>query len=79
MIVGDFNQFDVKSLEIGLSLWDIVTESTWWCNILDHVLINKNMKTVYDSRSITYKLPVGNSFGLYYSTEHFHETAELQV
>ena len=61
IILGDFNQFDVKRLESALSLTDIVNRPTRGNNILDHALISENLISCYDSSKVSFNPPVGKS------------------
>ena len=61
IVVGDFNRFDVKSLESELFLTDIVSKPTRGPNILDHVLISEKLKAFYSPSTVSYNAPIGNS------------------
>lgn len=61
VILGDFNEFDVKKLCLDLSLMDIVDKPTRGMNTLDHVLISEGLIPHYDSSSLSYESPIGKS------------------
>ena len=61
MILGDFNDFEVKKLDEELDLTNIVTVPTRGANILDHILISEGLKPHYDSTTLRYESPIGKS------------------
>ena len=61
MLLGDFNDFDVKTLSLDLSLTDIVDRPTRGKNILDHVLISESLTQHYERSDVSYECPIGKS------------------
>ena len=61
VILGDFNDFEVRKLNEELDLTDIVTAPTRGTNTLDHILIGEGLKPWYNSTNVKYESPVGKS------------------
>ena len=61
IIVGDFNHFRVDRLSSDLDLIDIVQHQTRGNNILDHILINRDLSAVYKPGDVVYDPPIGKS------------------
>ena len=61
MILGNFNDFDVKQLALDIDLSDIVLKPTRGLNILDHILVSENFKPYYYPLNVSYESPLGKS------------------
>lgn len=61
VILGDFNHFNTANLACDLYLADIVNCPTRGNNILDHILVSKELSSVYDSSCVAYKSPIGKA------------------
>ena len=61
IITGDLNKFKTETLISDLGLVDIVNQPTRANNILDHILVSKNLTRFYDSDCVTYSPPIGKS------------------
>lgn len=61
VILGEFNDFEVKKLTEELDVTSIVTAPTRGANILDHILISEGLKPFYDSTNLKYDSPIGKS------------------
>ena len=61
MILGDFNNFNVRQLSSDLSVTDIIKKPTRGKNILDQIFISEKLKPVYNSEKVTYEAPIGKS------------------
>ena len=61
IIAGDMNQFNTNNLCIDLGLVDIVTNPTRLDNILDHILMTKDLASNYDRERVTYDAPIASS------------------
>jgi len=61
VILGDLNQFNCDDLSCDLDMFDIIKNPTRGPNILDHILISKNLFEVYRSDNVVYNAPIGNS------------------
>ena len=61
IIAGDFNHFDTRKLCSELLLVDIVSKPTRGDNILDHILISHDLKSVYTDSNVSYDSPISTS------------------
>ena len=61
VICGDLNKLNVKELCDYLDLQDIVTKPTRKQSILDHLLISRELRKVYNADEVCYDCPLGNS------------------
>jgi len=61
IIVGDFNDFNVGNLAEELALHDLVLKPTRKNNILDHILVSKDLLLHCSPDRISYDSPLGNS------------------
>ena len=61
IIAGDMNKFDTQSLSLDLGLVDIVTKPTRQDNILDHILMSKDLANSYNLDRVIYDAPIASS------------------
>ena len=61
IILGDFNHFNTNTVVNELNLSNIVTKPTRKENILDKILISKDLKSIFEPDRIIYDSPLGNS------------------
>lgn len=61
VILGDFNHFNTHNLSCDLFLFDIVDRPTRGNNILDHIMISKELRDIYDSSCVSYNPAIGKA------------------
>ncbi len=61
IIVGDMNKFNTQNLCLDLDLLDIVTKPTRQDNILDHILMSKDLANNYNRDRVIYDAPLASS------------------
>ena len=59
--VGDFNHFRCDNLCNAFDLVDIVDNPTRGSNVLDHILVSRDLSEVYKKENVVFNAPVGNS------------------
>ena len=61
IISGDMNHFKVSHLCSDLDMTDMVTKPTRQGNILDHILMSKELTSNYDRDDVIYDAPISSS------------------
>ena len=73
VIVGDFNHFDVPQLCNDLDLSDLVTCPTRHNNVLDHILISRDLNKIYDKSHVHYDSPISTADHVMISVGPVHQ------
>ena len=80
IVLGDFNHFKVDDFCNENNMKDIISKPTRGPNILDHVLIDHALTTVYSSAKVDFLPPIGKSdhLTLFIAAENGRETANTR-
>ena len=61
IIVGDFNHFKIGNLCDELDFVDLVQKPTRKSNVLDHIVVSKDLSDIYDTNCIVYDSPIATA------------------
>lgn len=64
-IAGDFNKFNCSHLCVDIDADDIVLHSTRGTNALDHIIVSKELSTVYYANDVNYDAPISTADHLF--------------